>query len=146
MTGFCTFHQAWNVKTCWSQLTEASQLCSCGHEICFAQICEKLHRGVKSCLLGMNYSWIWTGTVVSSLIIVCSTESIRWCGGSRCPVATVLVRSGHPCCSVTDRWLITSSLKQVIFMHHCTMLHAMYDIRTTGCYANIKCIWLLFFL
>uniref|UniRef100_UPI003AAD5E11 protein zwilch homolog isoform X1 n=1 Tax=Centroberyx gerrardi TaxID=166262 RepID=UPI003AAD5E11 len=43
-------------------------------------------------------------------------QNIQLCGGLRCPVATVLVRSGRPYSSVTDRWLNTSSLKQITQM------------------------------
>lgn len=54
---------------------------------------------------------------VSFCVYMWSAESIQLSGGLRCPVDMVLVRSGHPWCSVTDHWLIMSSLRQVSFRH-----------------------------
>lgn len=56
-----------------------------------------------------------------------STESSQLFGGLRCPVAMVLMKSGQPYSSATDRWLIMSSLKQVTFMYH--IAHSMHPIQ-----------------
>lgn len=49
-------------------------------------------------------------------LLVFVTESLQWCGVSRFPVVTVVVRSRPAYSSVTDLSLTTSSLIQVIYV------------------------------
>lgn len=72
-------------------------------------------------------------SVISWLMVLCLSESTRWCGGWRCPVATALARSERAYSSVTNHSLIMSSFKQVFF----SMLIPN-TIHVTSCWKQIK--------